>query len=362
MGWDDAIKINSDLMNVPLNILLYIQDYKMYGDNSYVFRNNDTLKELCSYPSITMVDDKLRLPILDKICEFATSDEPIIEAIGYFSGELARCKTHTSLNSLYSDETLVYKVLGNLPLRLILNYDSRFSFTKAMYPSLISKTYGNKLFLKAVLKGYSYPEGNSIMTTALYIYPQVANLMCEDKDLFDRFLANRQSSQHEFNNLAQINLRTVELTAQSISNLIKWGYFPDLIYYFKSNREGLKKLYNAVATSPLFTRVVSETIQNSKSYNETSSYNRNNSVLFGIISRTDYATNGNSFDLGFFNFRAKYSSISNEKITTKLLPYGANNIADNVNYCMPIGTNEYPTSYGYYDGNTRFYVEIYKIK
>ena len=362
MGWDDAIKINSDLMNVPLNILLYIQDYKMYGDNSYVFRNNDTLKELCSYPSITMFDDKLRLPILDKICEFATSDEPIIEAIGYLSGELARCKAHTSLNSLYSDETLVYKVLGNLPLRLILNYDSRLSPAKAMYPSLISKTYGNKLFLKAVLKGYSYPEGNSIMTTALYIYPQVANLMCEDKDLFDRFLANRQSSQHEFNNLAQINLRTVELTAQSISNLIKWGYFPDLIYYFKSNREGLKKLYNLVSTSSLFTRVVSETIQNSKSYNGTSSYNRNNSVLFGVLSRTNYTANPNSYNLGYFNFRTKYNSVSKDTISTMLSPYDAESIAENVNYCMPIGTTEYPTSYDYYDSDTRFYVEIYKLK
>ena len=359
MGWDDAIKINSDLMNVPLNILLYIQDYKMYGDNSYVFRNNDTLKELCSYPSITMVDDKLRLPILDKICEFATSDEPIIEAIGYFSGKLARCKTHTSLNSLYSDETLMSSILKTLPIIHFLNTGSD---SKPLYPTLVSKICSNKLFLKDVLKVFRYPENNNITTSIINVYPQAINILCEDKVLFDLFLNAKQISNYEIYNLQYFNRNGLELTAQSISNLIKWGYFPDVIYHVRSNPHILKKLYNAVATSPLFTRVVSETIQNSKSYNETSSYNRNNSVLFGIISRTDYATNGNSFDLGFFNFRTKYSSISNEKITTKLLPYGANNIADNVNYCMPIGTNEYPTSYGYYDGNTRFYVEIYKIK
>ena len=359
MGWDDAIKINSDLMNVPLNILLYIQDYKMYGDNSYVFRNNDTLKELCSYPSITMVDDKLRLPILDKICEFATSDEQIIEAIGYFSGELARCKTHTSLNSLYSDETLIGSILQVLPITHFFNSGHN---SKPLYPALISKICNNKLFLKDVLKVFHYPELATIMTYIINAFPQMVNVLCDDKVMLDSFLNAKRISDHEASNLGYIAYRIPELTAQSISNLMKWGYFPDVIYYTRLNPHIFKKLYNLVSTSSLFTRVVSETIRDSKTYNETSSYNRNNSVLFGVLSKTDYATNNNSYELGYFNFRTKYNSVSNDRIPTKLLPYDANSIAENVNYCMPIGTTEYPTSYGYYSSDTRFYVEIYKLK
>lgn len=46
MSWDEVKKaVNSDL-GVPLNHLIWLNDYKTYGENSYVFQDKDVLHEL----------------------------------------------------------------------------------------------------------------------------------------------------------------------------------------------------------------------------------------------------------------------------------------------------------------------------
>lgn len=43
-------KLNSQIANVPLNHLIWLQDYKTYGEDSYVFRDKRILKELYASP------------------------------------------------------------------------------------------------------------------------------------------------------------------------------------------------------------------------------------------------------------------------------------------------------------------------
>ena len=57
--------INSDFMNVPLDKLLHLMDYKMHGEDSYVFQQKELLHGLyeCTYLSIN--DKELSAEALD---------------------------------------------------------------------------------------------------------------------------------------------------------------------------------------------------------------------------------------------------------------------------------------------------------
>ena len=44
--WALGRKLNSQVEGVPLNHLIWLNDYKTYGEDSYVFQNKDILHEL----------------------------------------------------------------------------------------------------------------------------------------------------------------------------------------------------------------------------------------------------------------------------------------------------------------------------
>ena len=57
--------INSDFMNVPLDKLLHLMDYKMHGEDSYVFQQKELLYELYECTYLSMNDKELSAEALD---------------------------------------------------------------------------------------------------------------------------------------------------------------------------------------------------------------------------------------------------------------------------------------------------------
>ena len=57
--------INSDFMNVPLDKLLHLTDYKMYGKDSYVFQQKELLHGLYECTYLSMNDKELSAEALD---------------------------------------------------------------------------------------------------------------------------------------------------------------------------------------------------------------------------------------------------------------------------------------------------------
>ena len=57
--------INSDFMNVPLDKLLHLTDYKMYGEDSYVFQQKELLHGLYECTYLSMNDKELSAEALD---------------------------------------------------------------------------------------------------------------------------------------------------------------------------------------------------------------------------------------------------------------------------------------------------------
>lgn len=108
MSWDEVKKaVNSDL-SVPLNHLIWLQDYKTYGENSYVFQNKDILHELYNSVSISATDKAITIEAFNAIIE---NDYPTIGA--FFgamtdikqSGANVDWKSLKSMNDIVANET-----------------------------------------------------------------------------------------------------------------------------------------------------------------------------------------------------------------------------------------------------------------
>ena len=65
MSWAEVSKVNGDFLNAPLDIKMHLADYKMYGEDSYVFQQKELLNELyeCSY--LSMNDKELSAEALE---------------------------------------------------------------------------------------------------------------------------------------------------------------------------------------------------------------------------------------------------------------------------------------------------------
>ena len=108
MSWALGKKLNSQIADVPLNHLIWLQDYKTYGEDSYVFQNKDILHELYNSVSISATDKAITIEALNAIIE---NDYPTIGA--FFgamtdikqSGANVDWKSLESMNAIAESET-----------------------------------------------------------------------------------------------------------------------------------------------------------------------------------------------------------------------------------------------------------------
>ena len=54
MSWAEVSKVNGDFLNAPLDLKMHLEDYKLYGEDSYVFQQKELLHGLyeCTYLSM----------------------------------------------------------------------------------------------------------------------------------------------------------------------------------------------------------------------------------------------------------------------------------------------------------------------
>lgn len=105
--WSLGKKLNSQIADVPLNHLIWLNDYKTYGENSYVFRDKKILHELYKSYSITAVDSSIQTEAFNFLLD--TNDKNL----GLFIGNMPEVKAtensidwtsiHT-IDQLFSDD------------------------------------------------------------------------------------------------------------------------------------------------------------------------------------------------------------------------------------------------------------------
>lgn len=65
--WALGKKLNSQIADVPLNHLIWLNDYKTFGEDSYVFQDKDILHELYNSLQLSMNDKQIRAEAFDYI-------------------------------------------------------------------------------------------------------------------------------------------------------------------------------------------------------------------------------------------------------------------------------------------------------
>lgn len=139
MAWDEIRKaVNSDL-NVPLNHLIWLNDYKTYGENSYVFQNKDILHELLSNYILSMNDPI----ILTDALNFAMSNNEFSKAVQYYKkiGDPSVFNGIETFDDIVSERDALSTIFNDIVLASSLLHSSDF----------ISALYANPANADAVL-------------------------------------------------------------------------------------------------------------------------------------------------------------------------------------------------------------------
>ncbi len=124
MGFAEIKKsVNTDL-NTPLNHLSWLNDYKVFGNASYVFRNKAILNELYHSYTIVMNDESIYTEAFDAIAVEGSNVGKALAAInGIDSAETL--KTLSAMNAVANSETAMNAVLNSeTAMNAVLNSET----------------------------------------------------------------------------------------------------------------------------------------------------------------------------------------------------------------------------------------------
>ena len=121
MSWAEVSKVNGDFLNAPLDIKMHLADYKMYGEDSYVFQQKEMLHELyeCSY--LSMNDKELSAEALEYLLK---NNKHIGEAFSnvYDIERKDLFKTLRAMTAVLNSNTAMTAVLNsNTAMTAVLN-------------------------------------------------------------------------------------------------------------------------------------------------------------------------------------------------------------------------------------------------
>ena len=109
MSWAEVSKVNGDFLNAPLDIKMHLADYKMYGEDSYVFQQKELLHGLYECTYLSMNDRRINGEALDY---FAKNNKHIGEAlIDIFDlGRKDIIKTLRTMQAVASSSTAIASI------------------------------------------------------------------------------------------------------------------------------------------------------------------------------------------------------------------------------------------------------------
>lgn len=110
MSWEEIKKgVNSDL-NVPLNHLIWLNDYKTYGENSYVFNEKDILHELYNSYRISMNDMTIRSEAMQYISD---QNKKVGSALKAIYGLEVDMKGAETWEEIAGDQSIYKSIIAN---------------------------------------------------------------------------------------------------------------------------------------------------------------------------------------------------------------------------------------------------------
>ena len=111
MGWDEVKKINSD-MKVPLDVYQYLNDYRLWGEDSYVYQDKSKLHKLYETTAVSMNDMDLNREVLEYL---TTNNKHIGKALGsvYGIGRKDTLYTLSTMSAVAASSTAMSAVAAS---------------------------------------------------------------------------------------------------------------------------------------------------------------------------------------------------------------------------------------------------------
>ena len=111
MGWDEVKKINSD-MKVPLDVYQYLNDYRLWGEDSYVYQDKSKLHKLYETTVVSMNDLELSGEALEHL---TTANKHIGKALGsvYGIGRKDILSTLSTMSAVAASSTAMSAVAAS---------------------------------------------------------------------------------------------------------------------------------------------------------------------------------------------------------------------------------------------------------
>lgn len=174
--WSLGKKLNSQIAGVPLNHLIWLNDYKTFGEDSYVFQNKDVLHELYKSYNITAPDRSIRMEAFSFL--FDTEDKDL----GLFISNISEVKnTGNSIDwasvrtreQLFSDD--VFSVIkssekNEIRTYLIGKYVERLGSNQ----ELMAQTCASSKKLKLLYDLYTETDMSPFLNSS-YLHDSVNN-------------------------------------------------------------------------------------------------------------------------------------------------------------------------------------------
>ena len=159
--------INSDFMNVPLDKLLHLMDYKMHGEDSYVFQQKELLHGLYECTYLSMNDREL---VVEAFVYLIENNKHIGKAFGdvYGIGRKDTLSTLSTMQAVAASSTAMQAVansstaiqaLSKSSLRVKLTYGKKVENGLMLIMSTGPSTYFAKDFNNVQTSYIKFTDG-----------------------------------------------------------------------------------------------------------------------------------------------------------------------------------------------------------
>ena len=112
MSWAEVSKVNGDFLNAPLDLKMHLEDYKLYGEDSYVFQQKELLHGLYECTYLSLNDKELSAEALDYLLK---NNKNIGEALSNVYGIERKdiLSTLSTMQAVAASSTAMQAVVNN---------------------------------------------------------------------------------------------------------------------------------------------------------------------------------------------------------------------------------------------------------
>ena len=112
MSWAEVSKVNGDFLNAPLDLKMHLEDYKLYGEDSYVFQQKELLHGLYECTYLSLNDKELSAEALDYLLK---NNKNIGEALSNVYGIERKdiLSTLSTMQAILASSTAMQAILAS---------------------------------------------------------------------------------------------------------------------------------------------------------------------------------------------------------------------------------------------------------